>query len=319
MVPELTAVVVTPARFDQLRRTVRHLREQTAAARVELVIVAPSTAAVGDCRREELDGFASVQVVPAGPIPNVDKASAVGVRAATAPAVALIEDHAFCQPGWAAAIIEAHRRADEVIGSVILNGNRDRMLSWVNLLIAYGTWTDTTHAGAIDCLPGHNITYKRDVLLSYGDELPERLGRDGGLLDDLSGQGARFFLEPGARIAHVNPSILSATVDLRFNAGRLYGHMRCTGEGWSRRSGRSTSSVGRPSRPCASSASSTSTSPPVGAPTSCPASCPPWPSGWCSTASARSSATPPVREAASTSWRRSRWTAVNTSRPASGS
>jgi hypothetical protein len=231
--PELTTVVVTPHRFQQLRRTVRHLRQQSAAARMELVVVAPRESAIHDHHDGELDGFAAVKVVEAGPIPNVDKASAHGIHAATAPAVALVEDHAFCQPGWAEAIIDAHRGPEEVIGSVILNGNPDRMLSWVNLLVAYGPWTDGTLAGSIDCLPGHNITYKRDVLLSYGDRLPERLGRDGGLLDDLAGAGARFQLRPDAQIAHVNPSILSATTDLRFNAGRLYGHMRATSEDWS--------------------------------------------------------------------------------------
>ena len=231
--PELSTVVVTPLRFEQLRRTVRHLREQSAASRMELVLVAPRASALDDQREGELDGFAKVTVVEAGPIPNVDKASAHGIHAASADAVAMIEDHAFCQPGWAEAIMAAHRQPDEVIGSVILNGNPDRMLSWVNLLVAYGPWTDRALAGSIDCLPGHNVSYKRDVLLSYGDHLPDRLGRDGRLLDDLAGSGARFHLEPGAAIAHVNPSILKATTDLRFSAGRLYGHMRATSGGWS--------------------------------------------------------------------------------------
>lgn len=231
--PDLSVVVVTPDRFHQLRKTVRHLREQSAASRTQLVIVAQRESAVDDRHDGELDGFADVKIVEAGPIPNVDKASAHGIHAATSHAVALVEDHAFCQPGWAEAIIEAHRKPDEVIGSVILNANPHRMLSWVNLLVAYGPWTDATLAGSIDCLPGHNISYKREALLSYGDKLPDRLGRDGGLLDDLAGAGARFQLEPGAHIAHVNPSILKATTDLRFSAGRLYGHMRATSEGWS--------------------------------------------------------------------------------------
>ena len=232
--PDLTVVVVTPLRFAQLRRTVRHLREQSVAHRVELVIVAPTEDAVADHRPGELDGFWAVEVVPVGPIPNVDKASASGVHAARASVVALVEDHAFVQPGWAEAIVRAHKSDDEVIGSVILNANPRRMLSWVNILVAYGPWTDAVRAGTIDCLPGHNITYKRDVLTGYGEHLPERLGRDGGLLTDLAAEGARFRLEPEAAIAHVNPSVLRATVDLRFSAGRLYGHMRAEEEGWSR-------------------------------------------------------------------------------------
>lgn len=37
--PELSVVVVTPGRFAQLRRTVRHLREQDIADRIELLVV----------------------------------------------------------------------------------------------------------------------------------------------------------------------------------------------------------------------------------------------------------------------------------------
>lgn len=183
----LSTVVVTPDQFEQLRRTVRHLRDQHDADKMELVIVAPSEDAVRDHRNGELSGFANVAIVPVGPIPNVDKAAASAVPAASSPAV-----------------------------------------------VAYGTWTDPTRAGgSIDCLPGHNISYKKEVLESFGASLPDRLGRDGGLLDELQGNGARFGFEPAARIAHMNPSLVGATTDLRFSAGQLYGHMRATSENWS--------------------------------------------------------------------------------------
>ena len=116
--PDLTVVVVTPARFDQLRRTVRHVREQSVAHRVELLIVAPTEDAVADHRDGELSGFWGVEIVPVGPIPNVDKASAHGVRAARAPVVALVEDHAFTQPGWADAIGAALTSKEAMIGAL---------------------------------------------------------------------------------------------------------------------------------------------------------------------------------------------------------
>lgn len=68
----------------------------------------------------------------------------------------------------------------------------------------------------------------------YGEALGDKLGRDGGLLDDLTAKGARFGFEPEAALAHVNPSTLSSTVDLRFSAGRLYGATRARTEQWSK-------------------------------------------------------------------------------------
>lgn len=232
--PDLSVVVVTPQRFGQLRRTVRHLREQSVAHRTELVVVCPSEDAVADHEPGELDGFAGVEVVPVGPIPNVDKASAHGAQAARSNVVAMVEDHAFVQPGWAEAIVAAHRSDREVVGARILNANPQRMLSWVNILVAYGPWNQPERAsGPIDCLPGHNVTYKRDVLVDYGPGLADKLGRDGGLLHDLAVRGARFGFQADAAIAHVNPSTLRSTIDLRFNAGRLYGATRAATEGWS--------------------------------------------------------------------------------------
>jgi hypothetical protein len=76
-------------------------------------------------------------------------------------------------------------------------------------------------------------TYKRAVLTSYGEQLPDKLGRAGGLLNALQAKGHRFYLEPEARIYHANPSRFLATVGLRFNAGRLYGAVCAANEGWS--------------------------------------------------------------------------------------
>lgn len=231
--PDLSVVVVTPGSFQRVRRTVRHLREQEVVGRVELVIVVPSEDGVSDARPDELTGFAGTTVVAVGPIGNVDTAAAHGIWAARAPVVALIEDHAYPQAGWAQAIIAAHRGWHVAVGSVILNANPARMLSWLNLLIAYGPWTDPpTEPGLCGALPGHNITYKRAPLLAYGGALPAKLGRDGGLLDELRAGGHGFFLESRARIAHVNPSLLGVTAGLRFRAGRLYGAGRARREGW---------------------------------------------------------------------------------------
>lgn len=229
----LSVIVVTPERFSSLRRTVRHLREQTVQDQIELIIVAPSEEALGDLEPGELGGFHSVQHVTVGPIRNVDKAAAHGVPASHAPVVAFVEDHAYPTPGWAEALLEAHEGPWGVVGSLMLNANPGSMLSWTNLLIAYGPWTAPAAGGEMAALPGHNISYKRDLLTQYGENLEQKLGRDGGLLESLQAQGHRLYLEPEAGIYHANPSLLSSTSGLRFDAGRLYGATRAEQHGWS--------------------------------------------------------------------------------------
>ena len=230
---DLSVVLVTAGGFGNIRRTVRHLRAQTVPRRLELVIVASSEASLADRQPGETDGFGRVVVVPVGPIENVDKAAAPGIRRATSPVVAIVEDHAYPEPTWAEALIEAHQQSYAGVGTAVLNANPASLLSWTNMLIAYGRWGENAASGETDDIPRHNSSFKRNVLAAYGDDLERLLGREGGLLQDLRAKGHRFYLQPAARIAHVNPSRFLSTADLRMNAGRLYGARRAARGRWS--------------------------------------------------------------------------------------
>ena len=109
--PDLSVVVVFARRFAVLRRTLAHLRAQTIAGRIELIIVAPSRQAMRELQPRDSAGVHSVKSEIAGEIVNVDKAGARGVAAASAPVIAFIEDHAFPAPNWAETIVESHRHA----------------------------------------------------------------------------------------------------------------------------------------------------------------------------------------------------------------
>lgn len=230
---QLTVVVVTPSNFANIRRTIRHLQAQTIVEQIELILVASSTEAIADGGDADLAGFGRQQTLTIGPITNVDRAAAAGVFHATTPIVALIEDHAFPAPGWAAAMVAAHQGEWAAVGSTMENANPQSLLSWINLLIAYGPWTEPATDGEVATLPGHNISYKREYLLAYGDTLGAALERGGELPNALRKKGHRFYLAAAAKLSHLNPSRLTSTADLRFSAGRLYGATRAADEGWS--------------------------------------------------------------------------------------
>jgi hypothetical protein len=62
--PELSVIIVTPSRYDIIRKTIHHLREQTIRNRIEVVIAAPSLHAL-QLEGSELDGFFGYTVVAA--------------------------------------------------------------------------------------------------------------------------------------------------------------------------------------------------------------------------------------------------------------
>jgi glycosyltransferase involved in cell wall biosynthesis len=112
----LSIVIVTPDRYDRLRKTIEHLRRQTAKNCIELVIAAPSLRELQP-DRAELSDFGSVRLVEVGPIQCTGEPRAIATRAATGPVIAYAEDHCWPEPNWAAALIKAHRESWGGVGA----------------------------------------------------------------------------------------------------------------------------------------------------------------------------------------------------------
>ena len=137
--PDMSVVLVTPDRYAAIRETIAYLRKQTARERLEVVVVASSASALG-LDAEELKGFCRWRVVEVGRITSIGAANAAGVRGATAPVVALAEDHSFPDPTWAEVLIAAHQENWAAVGPEVDNANPDSVISWADFLLGYGPW-----------------------------------------------------------------------------------------------------------------------------------------------------------------------------------
>ena len=198
--PAMSVIITTPDSYDTIRALVRALRLQTARDVLELVIVAPSAAAIrGDVA--DLKDFRCWRIVELGVLRTVAQAKTAGIRCATSPVVVLTEDHCFPDPGWAHALIEAHREDWAAVGPAMDNGNPHSLISWADFILGYGPWFNPPGAAEVDLLPGHNTSYKRDLLLSYGERLEALLGAETTLHQDLRARvrgGARAQLAAAA-------------------------------------------------------------------------------------------------------------------------
>lgn len=234
--PVLTAIVITRDSYDSVRTTIRHLRAQSLRDRMEVVLVAPSRAALA-ADPADLAGFHSVQIVELGEVRSEAAGYAAGTRAATAPIVVFTEDHCYPASGWAEALVRAHEGPWVVVGPVVANANGDGVVAWADFLLGYGPWLDPTPAGPVDYLPGHNSSYKRDVLLAYEPALEDWLDAESTLHWDLRARGYQLYLEPAARTHHFNYSRVSAWLPATFFAARTFAGRRARGWGLGRRLG----------------------------------------------------------------------------------
>ena len=226
--PELSVILVTPDCYETIRRTVKHLRAQKARDRIELIIVTSAAGALG-LEESEVRQFLAYQIVEVDRIHSIASANAAGVRRARAPVVALAEDHAFPAPGWADALLAAHQKPWAVVGPAIRNANPDTVVSWADLLIAYAPWLHPASAGLRDHLPGHNSSYKRDILLAYGPELESVLDAESVLHWDLRSKGHQLYLEPTAQIFHMNFGRLFSWLPAQYYSGRVFAASRAYG------------------------------------------------------------------------------------------
>ncbi len=227
--PAMSVIVTTPDSYDTIRQLVRALRLQTARDALEVVIVAPSAAAIR-VGVADLQSFCCWRIVELGVFRTAAQAKTAGIRSATSPVVVLTEDHCFPDPGWAHALIEAHRGDWAAVGPAMDNANPRSLISWADFILGYGPWFNPPGADEVDLLPGHNTSYKRDLLLGYGERLEALLGAESNLHQDLRARGYRLYLEPAAKAFHTNFTEPSRWIPYLFYSGRLFAAER--GRNW---------------------------------------------------------------------------------------
>ena len=231
--PRLSAILVAAADFSSLERVLSHLAAQTLSDQIEIVLVGPGSA---DARLAELNlrpfyGYQSVAM----PSPEFSSAEgyAAGIRQARAPVVVLCEDHSFPEPDWAEHLLRAHEQPWAAVGPAVRNGNPETLLSWVDFFMGYSEWAYPVASGIRQHLPGHNSSYKRDLLLEFDATLVDRLEAESVLHWDLVRRGYQLYLESKAVTRHLNFAVFSTWVPLHLLSGRRFAATR--GRDWRRR------------------------------------------------------------------------------------
>ncbi|MGH7665461.1 MAG: hypothetical protein ACRENI_14410 [Gemmatimonadaceae bacterium] len=92
-----------------------------------------------------------------------DELRARGLAAARGDIVAMLEDHARPDAGWAASLTSAHRASPAAIGGAIENGI-DRALNWAVYFCDFGRYQNPLPPGPSAFASDANVSYKRAAL-----------------------------------------------------------------------------------------------------------------------------------------------------------
>ncbi len=80
-------------------------------------------------------------------------------------------------------------------------------------------------------IPGNNSSYKRDLLLDYGERLDTLMETETLIHQDLRRKGHQLYLESNAEVSHLNFERLSSFFAVKYLSGRVFGAARASG--WS--------------------------------------------------------------------------------------
>jgi hypothetical protein len=221
----LTAVVIMPRGFGELAGALAGLDGQTCRERIEMVLV-HTGARRAEIERSRFSGFRAFREVVIARIPTVASAFAAACRAATGDVVALVEDHVLLDPRWAEATLDAHQHDCAAVAPLMSNGNPATAASWANFVVSFHDAIGGARPGPVPCGPGHNMSYKREVLLRYGSVLETLYQSERAFHYRLQQDGHVIWHAPDARLAHLNISRGWQAVRHSFLGGAMFGQYR---------------------------------------------------------------------------------------------
>lgn len=229
--PLLSAIVTVGSCRDRAQRVLHALCAQSVAESIEVIVV--DLAAENSPRLHTAPQVRTIYL----PRPRNEPyahARGEGVRHATAPVVAFLEDHCFPARDWAQLLIEIHKGPWAAVGYGFVNANPKTYLSRASMIVDYGLWMHPASHGPANFLAGNNVSYKREILASFGDQISTVLAPDFNLQETLVKRGLPMFVESRALAAHQNFTRLSGLLHANHAYCRLLAANRADAQSWSR-------------------------------------------------------------------------------------
>jgi cellulose synthase/poly-beta-1,6-N-acetylglucosamine synthase-like glycosyltransferase len=220
--PVLSVVVVSdyaaggPDAWEDIRDSVAALAAQRGDVDLEVLVVEDERLA-SQAPPDLLDACPGATLV-AAPEPESYGLKNAGVRAASAPLVAILDADCVPLAGWARAIVEAYERDPEIAavsGRTDYGGRTARERIFALLTRAY---VDPGRRGRTRFVSNNNAAWRRTTLLAH--PLPTGLGPFAARIQSEAAAraGARFGFEPDMRAVHAFEGV-AMEVDIRRNIG----------------------------------------------------------------------------------------------------
>lgn len=226
--PQLSVVVPSVYGFPYIGACIDALESRCPGAEI---IVADSTDESTRSRISE--GWPNVRLISFNRPTPIPQLRAAGIAAATAPIVAVIEDHCIVTDDWCSSILIAHSQGHLVVGGPVRNVATSRIRDWAAFLCEYSANTEPVSRGVVTSLPGMNVAYDRKAVEAI-DGLLRRGVWETWLHRHLRAKGIELFREPAAVVEHAKGFGFFEFLGQRYHYSRAYAGLRNHELGWKR-------------------------------------------------------------------------------------
>ncbi len=221
----LSVVVPSVNGADDLDGTLAALEAQNTADALEILVVDRLGEELRDHVRRR---FPRVRLLPVPPTTTIPEMRAVAFSAATASAVAVIEDHVIVPNGWALALVAAMNGSRRVVGGSVENAATERLSDWAAFLCEYSHCINPLPSGPAAWLTGNNVVYPRSLL----DEFREVIAQgawENQLHDAMREAGVALICRPEIVVGHKKHFTVGEYIGQRYLYARSYAGARVSG------------------------------------------------------------------------------------------
>jgi len=219
----LSVITIGYESAGDCRMVIEELLRQTIRDAMEIVLVAPNRDGIED---RHIHGCGAWRWVILPDVRACGEAMAAAVRVAKGPIVTYAEEHSYYQEDWAENLIAAHELGYDAVGFAMENANPETLTSWAHLYGQFGPVVAPVASGPSRLLAGHHASYRKDLLLGYGDLMSAMLEDEGALFLDLRDKGIQMFIAGDAVSSHVNISSLTAYTQMDYLGQRSFAAAR---------------------------------------------------------------------------------------------
>lgn len=214
---ELSVIVPSVNSFDDLHSCLTALTRDQGAT-LEIIVVDR----LGPLLRHQIKNeFPAVTVLPMPGNATIPAMRAQAIRSASAPAIAVIEDHVIVPAQWSRQMLDALGKKNDAVGGAIDNAATETLIDWAAFLCEYSSTLPPLPAGPSDWLPGNNVIYRTKTLRRYDRVLDE--GKwENRLHDAMRKDGITLMMRPEIIVGHKMHYTFGLYMSQRYLYSRSY-------------------------------------------------------------------------------------------------